>query len=214
MALASSFAPVGYSPKPLREFDQADWTDPAGDNTAYIRSKAIAERAASYFIAVEGCGLELAGINPIGIFGLVLGPRLSSSIAMVKAMPEGAVAVVSRCTSVWRTSTRSPICIYAMTHPAPSGERFLAGSTEPISFRGWAENPSWTPPRPVRFSAGLPAARPRPSSIPPRACSRWGLVAIRSRPGHSGTGLFNGCRRSRAAGSLPDAVPPRCRAPR
>ncbi|MFB4314883.1 hypothetical protein [Actinomadura sp. 21ATH] len=83
--LTSSFAAVGYSPKPGGgAYDETDWTAPAEDNTAYIRSKAIAE---------GGC-LELAVVNPTGIFGPVLGPRLSASTALVKAMLEGAVAAV------------------------------------------------------------------------------------------------------------------------
>jgi dihydroflavonol-4-reductase len=48
--------------------------------SAYVRSKAIAERAARDFMAAEGGGLELSTINPTGIFGPVLAADASSSI--------------------------------------------------------------------------------------------------------------------------------------
>ena len=50
--------------------------------SAYVRSKAIAERAAWDFMKDEGGALELSVVNPAGIFGPVLGQtsrRLSSS---------------------------------------------------------------------------------------------------------------------------------------
>jgi nucleoside-diphosphate-sugar epimerase len=47
VVLTSSFAAVGYSPKPVRDFTEDDWTDPDTPGLpAYPRSKAIAERAA------------------------------------------------------------------------------------------------------------------------------------------------------------------------
>src|ERR1019366_7465497 len=47
--LTSSFAAVGYTPKPGAEFTQDDWTDPGTPGLApYPRSKVIAERAAGH----------------------------------------------------------------------------------------------------------------------------------------------------------------------
>ena len=47
IVLTSSFAAVGYTPKPGAEFTEADWTDPGTPGLApYPCSKAIAERAA------------------------------------------------------------------------------------------------------------------------------------------------------------------------
>src|SRR3954454_23857238 len=82
VVLTSSFAAVGYSATPRAEYTEADWTDPADPNSAYIRSKVIAERAAWEQVRSAG-GPELAVINPAGIFGPVLGRRLSSSVALV-----------------------------------------------------------------------------------------------------------------------------------
>jgi nucleoside-diphosphate-sugar epimerase len=51
VVLTSSFAAVGYSPKPVRDYTEADWTDPDTPGLPpYPRSKAIAERAAWDFI--------------------------------------------------------------------------------------------------------------------------------------------------------------------
>jgi len=59
--LTSSFAAVGYTPKPGAEYSESDWTDPdTPDRSPYPRSKAIAERAAWDFTAREGGDSELA----------------------------------------------------------------------------------------------------------------------------------------------------------
>ncbi|MFD1661705.1 SDR family oxidoreductase [Streptomyces caeni] len=135
VVLTSSFAAVGYSRKASGRYDETDWTDPADDNSAYVRSKTIAERAAWDFVAAEGNGLELAVVNPSGIFGPVLGPRLSASIGLLKAMLEGAVpAVPPVYFGVVDVRDVAELHLRAMTHPAAAGERFLAGSGEAISF--------------------------------------------------------------------------------
>src|SRR5215831_15185970 len=55
-------------------FDETSWTNiNGGDMSAYVKSKAIAERAAWDFMAAEGRALELSVVNPAGIFGPVLG---------------------------------------------------------------------------------------------------------------------------------------------
>src|SRR5579862_6193797 len=70
VVLTSSFAAVGYTPKPGAEYTEADWTDPDTPGLPpYPRSKAIAERAAWDFITREGGGTELVSVNPTGIFG-------------------------------------------------------------------------------------------------------------------------------------------------
>jgi len=57
--------------------------------SAYVRSKAIAERAAWDFMAAEGGELELSTINPAGIFGPVLGADARSSIELVTRLMRG-----------------------------------------------------------------------------------------------------------------------------
>jgi len=79
VVVTSSTAAVAYGHEPRpRPFDETDWTDLAGaDVHAYIKSKTLAERAAWDFVANEASGLELAVINPVGIFGPALGPDYS-----------------------------------------------------------------------------------------------------------------------------------------
>jgi dihydroflavonol-4-reductase len=134
VVLTSSFAAVGYSATPRAEYTEADWTDPADPNSAYVRSKVIAERAAWEQVRSAG-GPELAVINPAGIFGPVLGGRPSSSVALVRAMLDGAMPVVPPLYfGVADVRDVADLHVRAMTHPRAAGERFLAASGKSISF--------------------------------------------------------------------------------
>src|SRR5215471_17128477 len=75
VVLTSSFAAIGYGHAPQdAPFNETSWTDPNGhDVLPYAKSKTLAERAAWEFIAAEGRGLELSVVNPVGVFGPVLG---------------------------------------------------------------------------------------------------------------------------------------------
>lgn len=136
VVLTSSFAAVGYG-HPDRDdpFTEADWTDIRQPDAApYIRSKAVAERAAWDFMAGAG-GMELSVINPVGIFGPVLGPDFASSIDIIRRMLEGAMPAAPR-TYFGLVDVRDAADLHlrAMTHPAAAGERFLAVAGEPLSM--------------------------------------------------------------------------------
>src|ERR1044072_3352406 len=78
-----------YYGHPLRvePFDETSWTNVnGGDMSAYVKSKALAERAAWDFMKAEGGALELAVVNPSGIFGPALGPDYSSSLDLIKRL--------------------------------------------------------------------------------------------------------------------------------
>jgi nucleoside-diphosphate-sugar epimerase len=129
VVLTSSFAAIGYGLKPqLTPFDETNWTDLASAGlTAYVKSKTLAERAAWNFIATEGGKLELSVVNPVAVFGPVLGPDYSTSILLVQKMMAGAVP---GCPRLWfgvvDVRDVADLHIRAMTHPAAKGERFLA----------------------------------------------------------------------------------------
>lgn len=90
VVLTSSFAAVGYGRSLRRPYDERDWTDPAAPGlAAYPKSKALAERAAWEFADGEGQGMELAVVNPVGIFGPLLSSDLSPSTMLVKGLLEG-----------------------------------------------------------------------------------------------------------------------------
>src|SRR6476646_5531832 len=78
----------GHPPQ-LAPFDETSWTNLNGEMSAYVKSKALAERAAWDFMAAEGGSLELSVVNPAGIFGPVLGRDFSSSIELVTRLMKG-----------------------------------------------------------------------------------------------------------------------------
>jgi len=136
VVLTSSFAAIGYSiDKTNHIFDEEDWTDPLSAIPAYIKSKTIAERAAWDFIKNEGGAMELTVINPVGIFGPVLGDGYSASIGIVKGIMSGDVKESSPFTfGVIDVRDVADIHIIAMKHPKAAGERFLATSDDVVSF--------------------------------------------------------------------------------
>jgi nucleoside-diphosphate-sugar epimerase len=129
VVLTSSFAAVGYGHQEQEKpFDETNWTDPNGDDVLpYVKSKTIAERAAWDFIAKAGGSLELSVVNPVGVFGPVLGPDYSTSILLVQRMMDGAMPGCPKLYfGVVDVRDVASLHILAMTHPAASGERFLA----------------------------------------------------------------------------------------
>jgi len=127
VVLTSSFAAIGYGQEP-RTFDERDWTNLNGEGlTSYVKSKTIAERAAWDFIAKEGGALELSVVNPVAVFGPVLGPDYSTSILLVQRMMDGAMPGCPRL-KFGAVDVRdvADLHLRAMTNVAAKGERFLA----------------------------------------------------------------------------------------
>ena len=169
VVLTSSFAAIGYTPKPGAEFTEEDWTDPDTPGLApYPRSKAIAERAAWDLMRREGGATELVVVNPTGIFGPTLTTQLGSSMLIVKAMLEGTMPTVPRARfGVADVRDVADLHIRAMAAPGAAGRRYLAVADGPTtSFLGLAmilrrtlgplgartpmqEAPGDDPPRPV-----------------------------------------------------------------
>ena len=129
VVLTSSFAAIGYGQQPQSTpFNETNWTDPGGDDVLpYVKSKTLAERAAWEFIAQEGGKLELSVVNPVGVFGPVLGADYSTSILLVQRMLDGALPGCPRLYfGVVDVRDVADLHLRAMTHPAGKGERFLA----------------------------------------------------------------------------------------
>ncbi len=134
----SSFAAIGYGhPQMDRPFNEHDWTKTDGDGvTAYAKSKTLAERAAWDFMAREGGDMELAVVNPVGVFGPVLGADFSTSIEIVKRMLDGQLPAVPRMSfGVVDVRDVADLHLLAMTHPDAAGERFLCVAGEFVSMR-------------------------------------------------------------------------------
>ena len=137
VVLTSSYAAIGYGQREQKKpYDETNWTDPNGDDVrAYVKSKTLAERAAWDFIAREGGALELSVVNPVGVFGPVLGPDYSTSILLVQRLMDGAMPGCPRlyfgCVDVRDVADMHLRC---MTDPAAKGERFLAVAGEFLSI--------------------------------------------------------------------------------
>jgi nucleoside-diphosphate-sugar epimerase len=129
VVLTSSFAAIGYGQAPqAAPYNETNWTNPNGEGaTPYVKSKTLAERAAWDFIAREGRGLELSVVNPVGVFGPVLGPDYATSILLVQRMMDGALPGCPRlCFGAVDVRDVVDLHLRAMTNPAANGERFLA----------------------------------------------------------------------------------------
>jgi len=128
VVLTSSFAAIGYGHEVQEApFNETNWTNLNGDVVAYVKSKTLAERAAWDFIAKEGGNLELSVINPVGVFGPVLGPDYSTSILLVQRLMDRAMPGCPRlCFGLVDVRDVADLHLRAMTNPAANGERFLA----------------------------------------------------------------------------------------
>jgi nucleoside-diphosphate-sugar epimerase len=168
VVLTSSFGAIGYGhPPQSAPFTEADWTDLTSPGLgAYVKSKTLAERAAWDFVAREGRSLELAVINPVGVFGPVLGPDYATSIRLVERLIDGRMPIVPRTYfGVVDVRDVADLHIRAMTNPAAAGQRFIATAGDFLSLREIArmvrvrawQAPDWF----VRLVAGrVPAMRP------------------------------------------------------
>ena len=137
VVLTSSFAAIGYGQPDLpRPFDERDWTNVEAPRVvAYVKSKAIAERAAWDYVRGEGAGLELSVVNPVAVFGPALNDDLSTSVRLIKTMLEGKLPVLPRIYfGAVDVRDVAELHVRAMTHPQATGERFLAVAGESLSM--------------------------------------------------------------------------------
>jgi nucleoside-diphosphate-sugar epimerase len=168
VVLTSSFAAIGYGQEVTdRPFTEENWTNPnGGDIGAYVKSKTLAERAAWDFIAREGGALELAVVNPVGVFGPVLGPDFSTSIQIVKRFMDGTVPGCPHLSfGVVDVRDVADLHLRAMTNPAAKGERFLAVAGDFMTMQAIAQV--------LKSRMGAAAAR-----VPTRLLPDWLLRLV------------------------------------
>jgi nucleoside-diphosphate-sugar epimerase len=142
VVLTSSFAAIGYSPKPVADFTEDDWTDPDTPGLPpYPRSKAVAERAAWDLMEQDGGGTELVVVNPTFILGPTLTTGLST-LQLVKGMLDGTLNVVRRQRfGIADVRDVADAHIRAMTVPEAAGQRFLVLADGPtLTFLNLAES--------------------------------------------------------------------------
>lgn len=136
VVLTSSFAAIGYGhPLADRLFTEKDWSNLNGTPMgAYAKSKTIAEKAAWDFMAREGGALELSVVNPVGVFGPVLGADHSTSTEIIQRLLNGFPGIPNLSFGLVDVRDVADLHIRAMTNPAAKGERFLAVAGESMAF--------------------------------------------------------------------------------
>jgi len=136
VVLTSSCGAIYYGHRPqTAPFDETSWTNiESCEMSAYVRSKAIAERAAWDFMSKEGGALELAVVNPAGIFGPVLGRDSSSSIDLITRLMNGMPGCPQLYFGVVDVRDVAELHLRAMTDPLAKGERFIAVSGDVMSM--------------------------------------------------------------------------------
>lgn len=172
VVLTSSFAAVGYGSEPAsRIYTEEDWSVPDTKLGAYAKSKTLAERAAWHYVESEGGALELATVNPVAIYGPVLGPGLSTSVELVRHLLDGSLPGLPRVSSaVVDVRDVADLHLLAMTSPAAAGERFLASAGPPVSMSEMAGM--------LREQLGSAAAKV-PTRVLPDWTVRLGAVFVR-----------------------------------
>ena len=166
VVLTSSFGAIGYGHEQQKApFDETNWSTLNSDVAPYMKSKTLAERAAWDFIAKEGGNLELSVINPVGVFGPVLGPDYSTSILLVQRLMDGALPGCPKLYfGIVDVRDVADIHLRAMAAPTAKGERFLATASDFMSMADIAKV--------LKSRLGLAAKR-----VPTRELPNW-LVRI------------------------------------
>lgn len=168
VVLTSSCGAIYYGHPPQNApFDETSWTNTDGELSGYVRSKALAERAAWEFIRSEGGDLELTAVNPTGIFGPVLGPDVSTSVELITRLLNGMPGCPRLFFGIVDVRDVADLHVRAMTHPAAAGERFIAAAGDLLSMLDVA--------RILRAHLGDAARR-----VPTRELPNW-LVRFASR---------------------------------
>lgn len=130
VVLTSSVAAVdnGWGDRGPDVFDETCWTKLDGESPVsfYAQSKYHAERAAWDYVAGDGAGLELAVINPVGIFGPLITPDVSTSVGLIIQALSGRVPAFPRIhQGVVDVRDVAKAHVEAMERPEAAGERFI-----------------------------------------------------------------------------------------
>lgn len=139
VVVTSSVAAIAYGhANREKAFTEEDWTDLENASypvPPYQKSKTIAERAAWDWIRAEGCSMELSVVNPVGIFGPVLGKDYSTSIEIIIRLLNGSLPGCPQL-SFGAVDVRdcAELHLLAMTDPKAAGQRFISCSDDTYVF--------------------------------------------------------------------------------
>ena len=130
IVMTSSVAAVRHGRPASQDapYTEEDWTD--GNDTRrtpYVRSKALAERAAWEHVRAAGAEDRLATVQPGAIIGPVLNDDYSFSLQAVQRLLDGDMPAIPRLGFTFvDVRDVADLHIRAMIDPAAAGERFLA----------------------------------------------------------------------------------------
>ena len=132
VVMTSSMAAIAYGQGDDRPviLTEEHWSNPDNlkDNTAYTRSKTIAEKAAWNYVNGEGQGLELAVINPVAVMGPAMSADVSTSLELItQPMQRKLPAYPKLSFGVIDVRDVAEAHARAMTRPEAAGERFILG---------------------------------------------------------------------------------------
>lgn len=128
----SSYAAIGYGHADQgKTYTEEDWSIIDGSKgekvPPYQKSKTIAERAAWDWIQKEGLGMELAVVNPVGVFGPVLSGDFAASVQVVSRLLNGEIpAIPNLAFGAVDVRDVADLELRAMTDPKAAGQRYLA----------------------------------------------------------------------------------------
>ena len=137
VVLTSSFGAIGYGHQPTETpFTEETWTDTSYKGLSpYIKSKALAEKAAWDFIKKEGGNLELSVINPVGIFGPQLGSTVTSSMQIIQRLMNGDLKATPNMNfGIVDVRDVADAHLRAMELPEANGQRFITQAGKTLSL--------------------------------------------------------------------------------
>lgn len=138
VVLTSAFGAVGFGHgRTGHEFTEDDWTVLDGPGvSAYNKSKTIAERAAWDFVAAEGGPMELVAMNPVAVFGPLLGKSVSGGNEVVRRLLSGEIpGYPDFWFPIVDVRDVAIAHVLAMTVPEAAGQRFIIGSGSGLTMK-------------------------------------------------------------------------------
>ena len=131
--MTSSAAAIAYGhPEGKTHYDENDWTNvDAPGVQPYVKSKAIAERAARDWVASEGGDIEYCAVCPVLVLGPVQGTDFAASVEPVQRLLDGSVpALPDVGFSIVDLRDIADLHVLALEAPADKvkDERFIGSS--------------------------------------------------------------------------------------
>ncbi|MGH6787264.1 MAG: NAD-dependent epimerase/dehydratase family protein [Novosphingobium sp.] len=126
--MTSSMAAIAYGHgRGRHHFTEADWTDVTSkDAYPYVRSKALAERAARDWVEAEGGDMEFVTVNPSLVLGPLQSGDFSTSLEAIKKLLEGSMPGLPNFGfSVVDVRDVADMHVRCLTAPDMANERFI-----------------------------------------------------------------------------------------